>query len=1668
MEQANIIYLPVKINFDSHPTKIKNIEGRMVKGTRIVISRNTSTDTTSGTSNIITPVQSNEIFCEDLVLPSGENKTIGAFESRETNEIYWLLWNSNDKFTIFLIDGTTENCTQVYQGSCLNFSLLPEHGIPEHRVFVRVQYLDIEGVKTIKEKLFIFTDGNNNVRQINVLASIGSSSFTTPYFTPVYPHYETCSYITSAPIAPMFRPTWTLIDRVEDANGEATDKDIPNKLFNRAIQIAYGFHYVDGRPSTISAYSKPIIVGGTDCSEQNPQTLPRCADITFWAGTAFVDKIDIYYRECTDCPTGGCSSNWVKYKTISKHNCDEDVNWWERTNAWADFQYNSSTNTIVYRFCANEECTPVDQSLFTHIENNIPFKAKALAPLGDRLGLANILDGSDNLSCEEIESFSITVTPQPDTQCEIPDREIKLYVIARNWSNDGHGNGNECQFFFGNSKGGNKSIDGHYYIGGFGWRKDPVGGAVKVAIDGRVGWDAWKDYKQYVPEKIEDITGGFVGYAEGTSYVGVTKQVKFFPANGSVEDLGIIFRDIDNMYKNNGSFDDIVEDLKDGEYLILQELTLKVKAGKYTIRFGGHRSGVETDFQRTSTYIYGHEDITPIALPSGVSNTDAVLYDYEWIVDVCENDYNSLYQGKLMKWVDNTYPDFESDIRNVIDYNLLREVYLSEDENKTIPFEKQQLSFEYGTFKDNITNTVINIDEFRIKSSGIQVKLIDPLTVNILGFGVPIPCPPAPTIPLAGIPSTPSGIVEDILRKTDHNGFVFHVEHFWRWRTFYNTLICFPLFEMTAQFGEPKLGKLSITYTDKCSLDTAEIQVGITQVVPAVTAFSNKRYKGLLGTVNHSTNTSKDLCNRVTYKGKLLTPEGKKLAGVNIGFTESKFVRTDGFGNFKLIVHQNTSFNREGFLMVGNSGSSCLISCVGGSDESCSLCCAETYIPEVVPACVNCEESIVDVGTLHFNKVNFPDKGLKGRYGFPIIGFDIYGRIVTGGANVITYVNIDECWSKHPIIEWGWDGTPLREEIKYISFCRSANLNGTILQWVADKFILLDKNGNRTSNKGLAVAVAVDINSLLDYNKAHNLGTLATYDFVKGDILNILDDCANPIQYLVTGTTFGKVDITALTTELSVSNSSGDTASTKVNYATPNGATIIINYDGRIDDLLDTCGIKIEILRPFYCENNLYPYGEVSDLIPVINGQLNVGDGVLDTWDIYKIFRNIPRDLACINNPSDDPYFSQNITDFWGAGCTDWGRKFTENPYAQRKWLENTLAVSFEWVNNGIVNGLSTFWSENRKNFKGQDWGGILALNAQRGAILFICRNDWFLTSYDQNYLQVGQNGVVVATLPDKISDPTQKVGQNYGVSEDHISSVMFFGGLAIWLDAKNASVIACDYQTAKDISLGSIKGWTIDKTMFIQNYNDAHRNDLDFERILYEVVAGVDPLHKEYHITIRPRNNLGSDIETNFINHERDIFNDIGETMVLDIESLQWVNMRHYTAEYYGKLRTSKSGVQFVSFANGVPYKHNGDSNSSMTFYGIKCTPVLEISVNSTEDKVKIFGAISEEIQPFAMYIDRIITEEENSFSYVPQSYFVKKENIQYSEMLCDMSSYFDPNIYKVSMLVDGKRIFGRYALIRFVLNSENQDKYFELSKILVLVSGSELSMKPTIVAPQ
>jgi hypothetical protein len=1618
--------------------KVAPDEGRFLKGTRIRLSKN-SDGSIGGDDKMITPIQSNEIYCPDFNLPSGDNKTIGSFEFRELNEVYWFVWNNNGNHSINMIDGSTETCTSVFIGDCLNFSLDPKYAIPEHRALIRVQYDEVDGVRIVKEKYLIFTDGANNVRQINVFASIGSNSFTLDYFKSVYPHNSCCDFITLAPIAPMYRPSWELIQRAAPTSDESYDTT-PNKLFNRAIQIAYQFVYVDGRQSSISPYGKPIIVGGTDCFEQNPDSLPRCAELSLWVGNAFVEKINIYFRECTTCVTGNCDGNWFLYDTIEKFNCQEDKKWWERTGGiWEQYEYEGSTNTITYLFCADKQCTPIDQSIFTHIENEVPFKSMAITPIGDRVGLYNNLRHSENLTCEGKDSFSISVTEQPDETCVIPKRKITVYMIIRNESKNYNGDvGNECQFLFGDSGSGtNKPISGKFYFGGFGWRKHPVTLNKKVAVD-----DFWIDYKQYVPADAGDgVIGGFIGYLAGTNYVSVSKQVKLY-SDCTIEESGIVYEDIANMFKNNGSFDSIVEALKDGEYVFLQKFEFEdVPSGRYVFRVAGHRTGYSVGFEKTSTYISGIE-LLECTIDGDAPFTPAITRDYELIIDVCEYDYNSLQEGLTIRLLDLTLPSFTDQalyVKNRFDYNLVSEVYLFEDDDYSVPFESQTLTFEYGYFKDRIT--------------GIEHDLSD-------GYLVPNPYNIPLLIPASDVENTST------TRVTDHNGFVFVREQFYRIRTLGN-LLSGALYDFTSIFTEPKLGEITITYVNGCGTASLDpFVVGPSQVIPNVSVLSNKGYRGLKGTVSKSTNTYENPCNRVTIRGTIMDLDGNRLSGINVGFTGGQFVRTDGFGIFNVIAHNNITFNKDGWLIISNAGGGCNIVC----NEDCLTCCDDMFDGTILLTCSNatdiedCPQVIIDKGTYYFKKVNFPDKGLKGRYGFGVVGWDCFGRIVTGGVNNISYIDTPECWSKHPIISWSWDGTPLNKEIKYLTFFRTKNLNGSILQWIADKFILIDGDGNETSNKGQAVAVAVDMTSLLDYNRQHNLNTLVDYSFVKGDVLRIISDCEKPIQYIVTGTTFGTVEPTALQQELQVTVND-TTATSKTNVATDNGGRIIIPYDSRIDDYLDSCNVKIEIVRPYQCVSSLEPYCEISDVYPVVDGEiLDVTSGVLETWDTYKIFRNIPNQLACENNPSDDPYFSNNITDFWGQNCTDCGRKLSENPYAQRIWMDNEFALSKSFVNNGVVNGLGTFWNEDTKNFKNQNWGAGVAVNAQRGVLFFICENDFFITNYNQNYLRATADGFVQATPQDTIGEPNVKVGMNYGCSFEDTSTIVFFENNIFWLDSKNQSLIKSDYNSAIDISIqNNYKSFIVNKTQYVKKYNESIKSSQDYLYNLIEIVAGVCPLNNEYHLTFRPRMGLSQNTEY-FVNNQREVLYNLNETLAVDLVGGVLINFRHYTPEFYAKLRTSNSGIQLISFYGGKAWKHNGGASTYNNFYGVQTSPVIEFCANMTDSKVKIFQSLSEEIQPFALYVDRVYTEEKNSYSYIPYSVFKKKENIQYAEFMRDMSSYFDPNKYQLSMLIDGKRIFGRVAVIRLTTTGEHDDKFFKLSRIWVLFSGSELSLKPQV----
>jgi len=118
-----------------------------------------------------------------------------------------------------------------------------------------------------------------------------------------------------------------------------------------------------------------------------------------------------------------------------------------------------------------------------------------------------------------------------------------------------------------------------------------------------------------------------------------------------------------------------------------------------------------------------------------------------------------------------------TDLYNRWYYNFISEVYLYEDNNNSVPFEEQQLSFEFGTFRDKFTGITHDLSA---------------------GYLVPNPYLFPVVIPASDVTTTTE-------RKTDHNGFVFYREEFYHLEKVLNPIIG-GVVEWTGVFTEPILG----------------------------------------------------------------------------------------------------------------------------------------------------------------------------------------------------------------------------------------------------------------------------------------------------------------------------------------------------------------------------------------------------------------------------------------------------------------------------------------------------------------------------------------------------------------------------------------------------------------------------------------------------------------------------------------------------------------------------------------------------------------------------------------------------------------------------------------------------------------------------------------------
>jgi hypothetical protein len=792
------------------------------------------------------------------------------------------------------------------------------------------------------------------------------------------------------------------------------------------------------------------------------------------------------------------------------------------------------------------------------------------------------------------------------------------------------------------------------------------------------------------------------------------------------------------------------------------------------------------------------------------------------------------------------------------------------------------------------------------------------------------------------------------------------------------------------------------------------------------------------------------LCNRILVRGTVKDCDGAGIAGVGVTITRGTSTTTDSSGAYELVVHND--FNQvRGDKIYFNSGGECAF-----VDCNCQPLVVEEYTDTAVN-CIQCTQRVFprQIDRVVKSAVTV-QRGLKGggRYGIGIAGKDLAGRATWIG--LIDYLDIPTFLETKTFapVQLNWFIKDLTKKfpdfIKYISFFRTSNLAYTsFLQWVGDKIEYLDAHGNVTDPEG-ATNVRITIQSLNEFNLQNNFATTTNYQFVQGDFVRFYDDgdgnlfdiTGGYMDYLIQGTNWG-----AVTTE------------TNPDAPVEDGKSFIIPYDKRLSVLKKKNGFWIEIIRPKECVNKEIYY-TICGNIPVVDGTPQVSAGTLSTWDTYYQSRLINIEDA-LGKTFNHPFESSSITDFWGADVQSGGRPHFRDELAEAKWYPDDVIKSDEFVNEGRVNGLGTYRGKNRKQFKGQDWGGIVAMHAERNIIAFVCENDWFTTDYNMNYARVTPEGLIIANLDKNLGEPYQKIGNKHGCGFENTSTIGFFDSYAWWADTKDGAAILFSYRDSEDISAIDNKQYFLEKFKYVHQWNQGLPAD-DFKDYI-DLVTGVDPQRGDIYFTFRPRRGRTNN-PLSFINQERETFNDVQETFVFNAQMKKWTGWVGFCPEGYGMLPKSRTGSEFITFAAGKPYYHNSVNVADYcTFYGVQTERVEEFIINDSEDIVKIFQAIIINDSRLSWFVDRFVTSQENSFSYVPILYMNKAEGVHYSRLLMDMNCYpsMNPEESYRCMIFDGKRMFGNWGKFRIVGDPNQMNAYDEMNDIIVRVASAALTGK-------
>lgn len=1582
-------------------------------------------------------------------MPSGTNYCIGFYSSDQTNEGYFMVYNSNNHHTVWVISGDTGVVRKVHQSSLLPFLLDPTHFFAEGRITLELKSIidPVSGAES-NFKLLIFTNNNQYQCVLDVEASIATSSYTTAYFTASSAFYNPIELIHLGSVLPIKQIG---LNNPNPYVPQPSDANKQNLLINSGWQFRIRTWDVWGRPSDwgiiSSVYS--VLIGGGCISTSNG--LSRCVNLCFDAGNPLVKFITVAYRRGVgNDPTGQTETGWYETETFRKYDDSTGVEWYQRpynpvfTTSGSGITFDASTNLITYTFCADKAETPIDSTEAARTEPGLPRSSGSVFSINKSVGLANNSYDFQPIEQSVIDAidFSVKLPGPSQTPCSAaPLRTIIVYAnLYRPWTDTSA----LIRKTFG------------VYTFGDGGESIPPNTATCDTNNFAIG--------QVFGDQANP---GFIAYLAGTPFKVIGTWGDYDPVTDTFTP-----QPIDTL----GSFPHIK---------MIQFKFVDVPAGKYLVRLASHHATInDGNLQKTSTQVAGCTQISNAEVPWGRR-----LGYFQNPVKEMEVDCTS---GNVNNGGSNSQMFIILDMNNGVKSNAL-DGYLYEQAG-SVPVEMAVCYIHgsslgrpgdaYGSFFTDHNgyyfaasgSQYVGIDIYADLCAGGGVQNVFSQTAGCGGAtgkmahgdGTGSRSPDyfgnfgnwanqvyiaraggvATTYPAAGrrlvrqtilvcsssstgVPGIPVAMTKCQPQLTDSSGLATIVAH-----NRYNYITTIgsyaPPFgaDQLPDYGSAPGNQDDLILSQKGGCEWNQCGVCTTSMADVLVT-----YLGCGAPASGCTGTQPDrtLC----LPNIFVKPNGVGIFGVQSG---GKYPVAwwphDIIGRH---AAPQIKMGEQGYVYVPN---------LNDATPSPYPTMALSSLQVTIPASLTIDPVFTHITFLVGSNCLFNDFFSWSADWVQYVDNTGTTNTVNPTSIRIYFQSLNEYNKQYNFkTNVAWD------------FITQSQVQGQDLPADIVQFIM---NGDGTflpSIKGAPVT----------YDQ---YGAFFTIDF-QPELANLQNGCLFRIIRPSRNTSGASLPYYEQCLTLPI-----------INGLLPAG-TYDIPYQ---DSYMLARSIPVPLLygQPGPVSPGGTPVGAVTPpgVTPALTGTIQYtssnNSASLDQQG-YSQNNNANTNQVIrwqnVDYQTTFPFFfeSPSPSDLWGSHLACKGRVGIVNPYEQQYRVGTEIAISNPIADEGIVNGIGTYLDSNKEIFDRNTWGDITVVLVETSVCLVICDKDHFVVRYNGNQIKVTPDGSLLAQNQYGIfTAPERKAGTNYGCTTLQINTIRKYAGIVRWLDISGYLVLHNFASADANTDQAGYKGYLLQKIAFvnIQNLTPITNGQTYF-------MGGIDPKTMEYFLSTF---NIPPSGSPSYINTQSLPALPVNENMVFDLATSRMKGWASYTPEYFGNIPSYWLQKQFLTFKNGVPYIHHNNFANNVpppaycNFFGTQCEVRITHVVNGVDgkmlpDKVKRFfyievysreGLSSPPNQNVPILYADTITTEAGQLSRLAVTRWVQKNGVWCAEFLCDLNTPPDPNIpvqTGANVLFDGNPLIGRWMQVSLTNNPQWGGSYFEVSEDVVYLNYVEKS---------